>query len=49
MSETTQIILVHAKQLPRPIWLDSEVVKGSYALYVPYFHLYTAYVINEHL
>ena len=27
MSETTQIILVHTKQLPRQIWLDSEVFK----------------------
>ena len=34
MSETTQIFLVHAKQLPRLIWLDSEVFNGSYA---PFF------------
>ena len=27
MSETPQAILVHTKQLPRPIWLDSEVFK----------------------
>ena len=27
MSGTRQAILVHTKQLPRPIWLDSEVFK----------------------
>ena len=34
MSLTPQVILVHAERIPRPIWLDSEVLKGPYA---PFF------------